>query len=433
LRELSESIDRGMLRTRGPLRARLKQLEESARGGKDVSAGRDKLTADALHSVEQMERRRARLPQVMFPEELPISAKRGDIAEAIRVHQVVIVCGETGSGKTTQLPKICLELGRGVQGMIGHTQPRRIAARSVASRIAAELRTTLGDVVGYQVRFNDRTSSENFVKVMTDGILLAETQGERWLSQYDTLIIDEAHERSLNIDFLLGYIKQLLPRRPELKLIITSATIDAERFSRHFDNAPVIEVSGQLYPVDVWYRPFDENDETSTKSTCRSHRRCGGRGDRTIKFGDVLVFLPGEREIREAAEALRKRHPQGAEILPLFARLSAPEQERILPGRRAPHRACHQRGGDLAYRSGNSLCDRLGARPHQPLQLSQQSGAAAGRKRFRGLRPTSARRRCGRVMNGICVAFTAKRISRPVPNSATPRSCAPRWPASSCA
>src|SRR5258708_11969219 len=260
-RELREAIDRGMLRTGGPLRARLKQLEESARDGMDMSAVLDKLAADAQRSVEQAERRRAGLPRVTFPEELPIRTKRGDIAEAIRAHQVVIVCGETGSGKTTQLPKICLELGRGVQGMIGHTQPRRIAARSVASRIAAELRTTLGEAVGYQVRFTDQSSSENVVKVMTDGILLAETRGERSLTQYDTLIIDEAHERSLNIDFLLGYVKQLLPRRPELKLIITSATIDAERFSRHFGDAPVIEVSGRLYPVDVWYRPFDEDDE----------------------------------------------------------------------------------------------------------------------------------------------------------------------------
>src|SRR5258708_21636386 len=263
-RELREAIDRGMLRTGGPLRARLKQLEESARDGMDMSAVLDKLAADAQRSVEQAERRRAGLPRVTFPEELPIRTKRGDIAEAIRAHQVVIVCGETGSGKTTQLPKICLDLGRGVQGMIGHTQPRRIAARSVASRIAAELRTTLGEAVGYQVRFTDKSSSENLVKVMTDGILLAETQGEHWLSQYDTLIIDEAHERSLNIDFLLGYVKQLLPRRPELKLIVTSATIDPQRFAEHFSTggrpAPIIEVSGRTYPVEVRYREPEADD-----------------------------------------------------------------------------------------------------------------------------------------------------------------------------
>src|SRR5258708_1714389 len=325
-RELREAIDRGMLRTGGPLRARLKQLEESARDGMDMSAVLDKLAADAQRSVEQAERRRAGLPRVTFPEELPISTKRGDIAEAIRAHQVVIVCGETGSGKTTQLPKICLDLGRGVQGMIGHTQPRRIAARSVASRIAAELRTTLGEAVGYQVRFTDKSSSENLVKVMTDGILLAETQGEHWLSQYDTLIIDEAHERSLNIDFLLGYVKQLLPRRPELKLVITSATIDAERFSKHFDGAPVIEVSGRLYPVDVRYHPVESEDDDYDLNEAISDAadELARQGE-----GDVLVFLPGEREIREAAETLRKHHPPHTEILPLFARLSAEEQERI--------------------------------------------------------------------------------------------------------
>src|SRR3990167_5148311 len=201
--------------------------------------------------------RRAALPRPEFPPELPVSARRSDIAEAIAAHQVVIVCGETGSGKTTQIPKICLAMGRGVAGMIGHTQPRRIAARATASRIAQELKTELGGAVGYKIRFTDRVSPRSFVKLMTDGILLAETQGDPSLAQYDTLIIDEAHERSLNIDFLLGYVKTLLPRRPDLKVIITSATLDADRFSRHFDGAPVIEVSGRLYPVDVRYRPLD--------------------------------------------------------------------------------------------------------------------------------------------------------------------------------
>src|SRR6185436_1145967 len=308
--------------------------EESARGGRNISAEVARLDADVQRSAEQAEQRRARLPRVTFPDELPISAKRSDIAEAIRSHQVLIVCGETGSGKTTQLPKICLELGRGVQGMIGHTQPRRIAARSVAARIAAELHTALGEAVGFQVRFTDKSSSDNYIKVMTDGILLAQTQADRWLSQYDTLIIDEAHERSLNIDFLLGYIKQLLPRRPELKLIITSATIDADRFSAHFGNAPVVEVSGRLYPVDVWYRPFDEDDEDEHEIDLpEAIVNAVDEVTARTPSGDVLVFLPGEREIREAAEALRKHHPQGMEILPLFARLSAQDQERIFsPG-----------------------------------------------------------------------------------------------------
>ncbi|MGD8478375.1 MAG: DEAD/DEAH box helicase, partial [Burkholderiales bacterium] len=203
----------------------------------------------AQKSMQRAEQRRQRLPRISYPDQLPISGKRDEIARAIENNQVVIVCGETGSGKTTQLPKICLELGRGVFGQIGHTQPRRIAARSVANRISQELGTTLGHAIGFQVRFTDKSSPDNLVKLMTDGILLAETQSDRFLNAYDTLIIDEAHERSLNVDFLLGYIKQLLPKRPDMKLIITSATIDAEKFSRHFGDAPVIEVSGRLYPV----------------------------------------------------------------------------------------------------------------------------------------------------------------------------------------
>jgi len=300
------------------------------------------------------------LPPVTFPEELPVSGKREDIAKAIRDNQVVIVSGETGSGKTTQLPKICLELGRGEKGLIGHTQPRRIAASSTAKRIAQELNSPLGEHVGYKVRFNDTLSGGAWIKLMTDGILLAETQTDPLLRQYDTIIIDEAHERSLNIDFLLGYLKQLLPKRPDLKVIITSATIDAERFARHFARGdklpPVIEVSGRLYPVEIRYRPiepYDKNAGTSPNANSnagadaaqarRSALAAKERGQRDlmdavvdavdelarIGSGDVLVFLPGEREIRDAAEALRKHHPPHVEILPLFARLSAQEQERI--------------------------------------------------------------------------------------------------------
>ncbi|MEO8157259.1 MAG: helicase-related protein, partial [Betaproteobacteria bacterium] len=329
-RVVRASVERGMLRERASLRGRMKRLEQASRGGADITAEITRLLADASNSESQVRQRQSRLPKVSYPEELPISARRAEIAAAIKAHQVVIVCGETGSGKTTQLPKICLDLGRGVQGMIGHTQPRRIAARAVAARVAAELHTPLGDAVGFQVRFADKTSADNYIKVMTDGILLAQTQADRWLSQYDTLIIDEAHERSLNIDFLLGYIKQLLPRRPELKLIITSATIDAGRFSAHFDNAPVVEVSGRLYPVDVWYRPFDEDDEDEHEIDLpEAIVHAVDEVTARTSSGDVLVFLPGEREIRDAAEALRKHHPQGMEILPLFARLSAQDQERI--------------------------------------------------------------------------------------------------------
>ena len=283
------------------------------------------------------------LPAISYPEDLPVSACREQIARAIADHPVVIVCGETGSGKTTQLPKICLELGRGRQGMIGHTQPRRLAATSVAQRVAEELKTELGDWVGYQIRFSERAGPATAIKLMTDGILLAETQRDPLLRRYDTLIIDEAHERSLNIDFLLGFLKRLLARRRDLKLIITSATIDADRFARHFGSAgrpaPVIQVSGRLFPVEVRYRPV------RPESTPDGEPPAAGRGDEERDLvdavvdgvdecarhgtGDVLVFLPGEREIRECAEALRKRHPAGALVLPLYARLSRAEQEQI--------------------------------------------------------------------------------------------------------
>ncbi|HTY02923.1 MAG TPA: helicase-related protein, partial [Rhodocyclaceae bacterium] len=264
-----------------------------------------------------------------YDEALPVNARREEIARLIREHQVIVVCGETGSGKTTQLPKICLSLGRGSKGLIGHTQPRRIAARATATRIAQELKTELGSVVGFRIRFTDRVSPSTRVKLMTDGILLAETQTDPMLRQYDTLIIDEAHERSLNIDFLLGYLKSVLVVRRDLKVIVTSATLDAERFSRHFDDAPVIEVSGRLFPIETRYRPFEDDKDRDVNTAivdavAEAHREGAG---------DALVFLPGEREIREAAEALRKHHPPGLEILPLFARQSAQEQARVF----APH------------------------------------------------------------------------------------------------
>ena len=295
--------------------------------------------------------------RIHFPPDLPVSARRDDIAKAIQDHQVVIVAGETGSGKTTQLPKIALSLGRGRPGtrgggMIGHTQPRRIAARSVAERIAEELGSELGETVGYQVRFTDRTSKQSRVKVMTDGILLAELQHDRDLERYDTLIIDEAHERSLNIDFILGYLKRLLPRRPDLKVVITSATIDPERFAEHFADAqgrpaPIIEVSGRTYPVEVRYRPLLEvlRDGSSLASSGTELDEEGERVERDQTEaiedavnelvrdtdGDILVFLPGEREIRDTADVLKRRAegPRGFDIVPLFSRLSAAEQHRV--------------------------------------------------------------------------------------------------------
>ena len=287
-------------------------------------------------------------PSIAFDDELPISARRGEIAQAIAAHPIVIVCGETGSGKTTQLPKICLALGRGKKRLIGHTQPRRIAASSVARRIAQELQSVPGEVVGYKVRFSDHTRAGARIKLMTDGILLAETHSDPQLLAYDTIIIDEAHERSLNIDFLLGYLHRLLPQRPDLKLIVTSATIDAERFARHLGGdaspAPVLQVSGRLYPVEMRYRPFED-----AESAPRHPAPAAAGGPAPLKErksqvqaildaidelvvlgrGDVLVFLPGEREIREVAEALRKHHPPATEILPLYARLSASEQEKV--------------------------------------------------------------------------------------------------------
>ncbi|HIC6119578.1 TPA: ATP-dependent RNA helicase HrpA [Salmonella enterica subsp. enterica serovar Infantis] len=279
-------------------------------------------------AATQVALREAARPSITYPQNLPVSQKKQDILEAIRDHQVVIVAGETGSGKTTQLPKICMELGRGIKGLIGHTQPRRLAARTVANRIAEELQTEPGGCIGYKVRFSDHVSSNTMVKLMTDGILLAEIQQDRLLMQYDTIIIDEAHERSLNIDFLLGYLKELLPRRPDLKVIITSATIDPERFSRHFNNAPIIEVSGRTYPVEVRYRPIvEEADDTERDQLQAIFDAVDELGRESP--GDILIFMSGEREIRDTADALNKLNLRHTEVLPLYARLSNSEQNRV--------------------------------------------------------------------------------------------------------
>src|SRR6267378_1905700 len=356
-------------------------------------------------SPAEIEQRRALAPRPEFPPELPICARREEIANAISSHQVVIVCGETGSGKTTQLPKICLGLGRGIEGLIGHTQPRRIAARATAARVAHELKAELGGAVGYKIRFTDRVGPRSYIKIMTDGILLAETQGDRELRQYDTLIIDEAHERSLNIDFLLGYVKQLLPRRTDLKLVITSATIDAERFSKHFDGAPVIEVSGRLYPVEVRYHPVDSEDEDYDLNEAISDAadELARQGE-----GDVLVFLPGEREIREAAETLRKHHPPHTEILPLFARLSAEEQERVFKphgGRRivlatnVAETSLTVPGIRYVVDTGLARVKRYSYR-NKVEQLRVENVSQASAKQRAG--------RCGRVASGVCVRLYAE-------------------------
>ncbi|WP_281915359.1 ATP-dependent RNA helicase HrpA [Caldimonas thermodepolymerans] len=347
------------------------------------------------------------IPPITFPESLPVSARREEIARAIEQHQVVIVSGETGSGKTTQLPKIALALGRGLgaggRGLIGHTQPRRIAASSVAKRIAQELNSPLGEIVGYKVRFQDRLSPGASVKLMTDGILLAETQTDPLLKAYDTLIIDEAHERSLNIDFLLGYLRQILPHRPDLKVIVTSATIDAERFAQHFASArgpaPVIHVSGRLYPVEQRWRPFEEDrDYDLNDAIADAVDELWREGP-----GDVLVFLPGEREIRDAAEHLRKHHPPGVEILPLYARLSQQEQDRVFEPGGAPRIVLATNVAETSLTvpgiryvidSGLARVKRYSYRNKvEQLQVEPVSQAAANQRAGR----------CGRVANGICI------------------------------
>lgn len=328
LQQLGSQLELCMLAEQVSLRKRLYGVKKRAKAGKPISDSLLKLSQAVELSAALRQRRLQQLPSPSYPEELPVCERREDIKKAIANHQVVIVAGETGSGKTTQLPKICLELGRGVSGYIGHTQPRRLAARSLASRIAEELHSEVGKVVGFKVRFSDQTHAESYIKIMTDGILLAEMQQDRYLNHYDTIIIDEAHERSLNIDFLLGYLKQLLPKRPDLKVIITSATIDTARFSQHFNDAPVVEVSGRSYPVEVRYRPLYENDERDSDMV-QGVLDAVDEISRLDRHGHILVFLPGEREIRETAEALRKHHPDASEILPLYARLSAADQSRI--------------------------------------------------------------------------------------------------------
>jgi ATP-dependent helicase HrpA len=355
-------------------------------------------------TLEQRRQRRFfERPRPTFPDDLPVVQKRQEIATAIAENQVVILCGETGSGKTTQLPKICLDMGRGINGMIGHTQPRRIAARSVAARIAEELKVPMGQAVGYKIRFGDHTSPDTYVKVMTDGILLAEIQSDRLLEQYDTLIIDEAHERSLNIDFLLGYLRQLLPKRPDLKIIVTSATIDPERFSKHFNGAPIIMVSGRTFPVEVRYRPLKSEDPEE-----EDREQVHGILDAVDELsrdgpGDVLVFLSGEREIRETAEELRKHHPPQTEILPLYARLSGAEQSKIFQphGRRRIVLATNVAETSLTVPgikyvidTGFARISQYSARTKvQRLPIEPISRASADQRKGR----------CGRVSEGICI------------------------------
>ncbi|MCF2525624.1 ATP-dependent RNA helicase HrpA [Yinghuangia soli] len=400
---------------------RLARRIDGARRVRDPEA-RQALAAELAGLVEtaevKAELRRASCPEITYPEQLPVAQKKDEILAAIRDHQVVIVAGETGSGKTTQLPKICLELGRGVRGLVGHTQPRRLAARTVADRIAEELKTSLGETVGYKVRFNDQVSDASLVKLMTDGILLAELQTDRDLLQYDTLIIDEAHERSLNIDFILGYVKQLLPRRPDLKVVITSATIDPERFSRHFGDAPIIEVSGRTYPVEVRYRPLVADDAHEDGGDDRDQVQ--GIIDACQELqaegpGDILVFLSGEREIRDTAEALGKADLRNTEILPLYARLSSAEQHRVFQahsGRRVvlatnvAETSLTVPGIKYVVDPGTARISRYSHRTKvQRLPIEAVSQASANQRKGR----------CGRTSDGICIRLYAEEdfLARP--------------------
>lgn len=387
-KQLEESIDECMLADRFRMRRDIKKKNE-----------RHKLIKAIDRSRKLVQRRQSKTPAVTYPEQLPVSANVDVIKEAIANHQVVIVAGETGSGKTTQLPKICLDANRGVFGTIGHTQPRRVAARTIAARLADELGVNVGQQVGYQVRFQDETADDTLIKVMTDGVLLAETQHDRFLEKYDTLIIDEAHERSLNIDFLLGYIKRILPKRPDLKVIITSATIDVDRFSRHFGHAPIVEVSGRTYPVETRYHPVDlvDDDEPVTRAILDVLAEID-----SMAKGDVLVFLPGEREIRETAREIKRKGPADLEILPLYSRLSIADQNKVFaPGQRrrvvlatnVAETSLTVPGIRYVIDPGLARISRYSFRSKvQQLPIEPVSQASANQRMGR----------CGRISEGVC-------------------------------
>ena len=409
---LHQAVDQCLLKDQFPLRRQIKQIRQLAEQNKPFEQHLEKLLARVQNSQQILQSRRTE-PNIRYPEALPVSGKRDEILQAIQNHQVVVVAGETGSGKTTQLPKICLEAGLGIKGRIGHTQPRRLAARAVAQRIAEELGSGLGDAVGYQVRFTDQTADHSRIKLMTDGILLAQTQRDRFLNEYDAIIIDEAHERSLNIDFLLGYLKQLTSKRPDLKIIITSATIDVERFSQHFADAdgkpaPVIEVSGRTFPVEVRYRPLvresdEEDDRTLFEGISEALAELRNEDRKNGQHGDVLVFLPGEREIRECADFLRREQIPATDILPLYARLSGSDQQRIFKphGGRRGVLATNVAGTSLTVPgiryvvdSGVARISRYSYRSKvQRLPVEAISRASANQRAGR----------CGRTAPGVCI------------------------------
>lgn len=398
-----EVLDGCMLVDRHRFRQRLRGLKRLAAKRADYSQGALNLVQQIKASQQRHQQRQANLPQPSFPSELPVSQRLHEIQKLIIENQVVILCGETGSGKSTQLPKICLSLGRGVSGYIGHTQPRRLAARSLATRVAQELDSKTGEHVGYKVRFSDRVGPNTHVKLMTDGILLAEIQQDPYLNQYDTLIIDEAHERSLNIDFILGYLKQLLPKRPDLKLIVTSATIDPQRFADHFDQAPIIEVSGRTYPVELRYRPQQEEAENERDDPMQQAIVDAVDELSLASQGDILVFLSGEREIRETAENLRKHKLKATELVPLYARLSAQEQaqvfkphssRRIVLATNVAETSLTVPGIRYVIDTGFARISRYSHRSKvQRLPIERVSQASADQRKGR----------CGRVAAGICI------------------------------
>ncbi|HXH65405.1 MAG TPA: ATP-dependent RNA helicase HrpA, partial [Mariprofundaceae bacterium] len=410
--QLNKLLGDCMLRDKVQLEKRLQGLARRVKQGQPVDRGLGEVRRQIEQSTAMLGARKAALPAIEYPETLPVSEHRQQIADAISKHPVVIVAGETGSGKTTQLPKICLELGRGLQGLVGHTQPRRIAARSVAGRIATELGTRIGELVGFKVRFSDQTSASSHIKLMTDGILLAEIRSDPELWAYDTIIVDEAHERSLNIDFLLGYLKRLMPRRPDLKIIITSATINTEAFSRFFDDAPVIEVSGRSYPVEIVYRPLQGDEDDQDRDLPEAIAQAVEELGRVDPTGDTLVFLPGEREIREAAEALHhhslNRAGSHTEIVPLYSRLSPAEQDRVFQphkGRRivlatnVAETSLTVPGIRFVVDSGLARISRYSARTKvQRLPIEPISQASASQRAGR----------CGRIAAGTCVRLYAE-------------------------
>lgn len=413
VKQIQSQLDQCLIKNRHGFVRQLHTIRTRLKDKKPVDQSIEKLNNQLQRSLDIVSKRKALTPTITYDDSLPVSARRDDIAEAIQNNQVIVIAGETGSGKTTQIPKICMELGLAERGMIAHTQPRRLAARSVAQRIADEVQVPLGEQIGYQVRFSDQSTDQTLVKLMTDGILLAETQNDRFLNRYQTIIIDEAHERSLNIDFLLGYLKQLLPKRPDLKVIITSATIDVERFSKHFSHngkpAPVIEVSGRTFPVEVRYRPLIEDDDEEKEADLyrgivNAVDELEAEDQARNQIGDVLIFLSGEREIREASLALKRADLKGTEILPLYARLSGAEQNKIFNptgGKRRIILATNVAETSLTVPgiryvidSGLARISRYSYRSKvQRLPIESISQASANQRKGR----------CGRVSEGVCI------------------------------